>query len=318
MTTVGLEGGGVSAIDKLNGQKVLVTGASGFIGSSLLHRLSSSAVEVHAVSRKTPICDPGRTRWWVGDLTELSTVRQLLGDIQPQVVLHLASHVAGGRGLELVRPTFDSNLLTTVNVLTTATEAGCRRVVLAGSLEEPTEADGIPCSPYAAAKHAASAYARMFHALYGLPVVVLRLFMVYGPGQRDLRKLVPYVILSLLGGKSPRLMSGDRAVDWIFVEDVVDALLSAAAAPDIGGRTLDVGSGRLLTVRRVVEELVRLVNPRIQPDFGAIADRPLEQIRRADPAPTTALTGWRPSTRLEDGLKVTVEWYAEQFASGAR
>jgi nucleoside-diphosphate-sugar epimerase len=141
---------------------------------------------------------------------------------------------------------------------------------------------------------------------------------VYGPGQSDHRKLIPYVVLSLLRGESPRLMSGSRAVDWIFVEDVADALLAAAGTAAIDGETLDVGSGELITVRHIVERLVRLVDPRIQPEFGAIADRPLEQVRVADTARTEALIGWKTSTSLEDGLARTVDWYADRFAPGPR
>jgi len=96
----------------------------------------------------------------------------------------------------------------------------------------------------------------MFFALYQLPVVILRVFMVYGPGQGDLQKLVPYVITSLLKGETPRFTSGTREVDWIYVEDVVAAFLEAARAPGVEGATLDVGTGKLVTVRQVVERFV--------------------------------------------------------------
>ncbi len=87
------------------------------------------------------------------------------------------------RALDWVVPTVKNNLLSTVNLLAAAAETGCHRFVVAGSMEEPTDPlAAIPNSPYAAAKSASTAYARMFHALYDLPVVVLRLFMVYGPG----------------------------------------------------------------------------------------------------------------------------------------
>jgi UDP-glucose 4-epimerase len=152
----------------------------------------------------------------------------------------------------------------------------------------------------------------MFHALFGVPAVVLRLFMVYGPGEH-VHKLVPYVILSLLRGQAPRLMSGRREIDWVYVEDVVDALLAAAVTPGLEGRTLDVGSGHLITVREIVAELVRLVDSSIEPQFGAVADRPLEQIRTADITATMALLGWKPVTSLEEGLRRTIAWCAERL-----
>jgi len=171
----------------------------------------------------------------------------------------------------------------------------------------------VPSSPYAAAKFAASAYGRMFHALYKTPVAILRLFMVYGPGQQDLRKLVPYVTLSLLKGQTPELSSGARKVDWIYVDDVVAGYLAAATAKGVEGSTIDLGSGRLDTVRTVVEELVGLINPHVQPLFGSIPERVLEQTRTADVERSSRLLGWRTQVSLHDGLERTAEWYREQL-----
>ena len=152
----------------------------------------------------------------------------------------------------------------------------------------------------------------MFHALYQLPVVILRLFMVYGPEQQDLRKLIPYVTLCLLRGEAPELTSGQREVDWIYVDDVVDGLIAAAEASNVEGKTIDIGSGELVSVRNVVEDLTRLVNPKIDPFFGALAERPLEQVRKADVAATLAQTGWKPKTSLREGLQNTVSWYRQE------
>lgn len=298
----------------LSRQRALVTGASGFIGSALITRLLAENVEVFAVSRNPPPAGAGdRARWVQGDLQEIDVARRVFEAARPGVIYHLASHVAGARDVQLVLPTFASNLASTVNLLTVASERGCDRVVLTGSLEEPAEAQAAPSSPYAAAKHAASGYARMFHALFATPVVILRLFMVYGPGQRDVRKLIPSVILSLLQNERPRVSSGGRDIDWIFVDDVVAALIAAARTPGAIGATLDVGSGVLVPIRTVVEKLVEIVNPDLQPLFGAIPDRPLEQLRTADTARTEAVMGWRPCIELDEGLRRTVDWYAERF-----
>jgi nucleoside-diphosphate-sugar epimerase len=157
----------------------------------------------------------------------------------------------------------------------------------------------------------------MFHALYQLPVVMLRVFMVYGPAQHDLRKLIPSVILSLLRGNAPKLTSGQRPIDWVYVEDVVGGCLAAAQSPDIEGSIIDIGTGELVTIRAVVEHLVRLINPQIIPVFGAIPDRPFEQIRIADTVRSHAMMGWQPTTHLEEGLQRTLEWYEQQLRTGA-
>ncbi len=304
-------------VHKWRGQKILVTGASGFIGSHLCRRLYHGDIEVHAVSRRKPPDDQTPINWWQGDLAELETVQNLLTELKPDVIFHLASHVVGAREVNLVMPTFYSNLMSTVNLLTVAEQIGCRRIVLSGSLEEPAQDDheAIPCSPYAAAKWAGSAYARMFHALYHLPVVILRVFMVYGPGERHLQKLVPHVILALLRGESPKLSSGKREVDWVYVEDVVEGFLAAGQAEDVGGQTIDIGSGALVSIRTVVGHLNRMINSQIEPCFNALPDRPFEQVRVADIAKTQAMIGWKPKTTLEEGLRRTVHWYKQMTSA---
>jgi UDP-glucose 4-epimerase len=296
------------------GERAFVTGGSGFIGSRVVERLRREGLELHALSRTHEPGEERGVRWWRGDVADGEAVGKVFASAQPELVIHLAGETRAAREVELVRPTFEANVVGTVNVLHAAAKAGCRRVVLSGSLEEPDDAN--PSSPYAASKWAAGVYGRMFERLYGLSVVNLRLFMVYGPAQRDIRKLVPYTILSLLRGNAPRVSSGGREVDWVFVDDVAEAFVAAAATPGLDGRTLDIGSGTMHSVREVVERLTELVAPQTTPEFGAVEDRPFEQVRAADVGRTESSLGWRPSTSLDDGLARTVDWYREQLAEG--
>lgn len=297
--------------------RVLVTGAAGFIGSALCRALVRSGHEVHGASRVPR--DGAEMCWWQVDLADPDAVRRILRKVRPSVVFHLASHVSGDRALGTVLPTVRDNLLATVNVLTAACEAN-GRVILAGSMEEvdPADPTAAPGSPYAAAKTAAGTYARLFHALYGLPVVSLRVFMVYGPGQRDTTKLIPYVTTALLRGEQPLLTSGTREIDWVFVDDVVAAFIAAAQAPGAEGKSVDVGSGRLITIRSLVDRLTHLVGAQVEPLFGALDDRPLEIRRVADVGRTEALIGWRPSTPLDVGLRRTIRWFAEREKDARR
>ena len=217
-------------------------------------------------------------------------VATTLGRVRPDVVYHLAGYVSGSREIEAVLPSLRDNLVSAVNVLVAAARLGCS-VVLAGSQEEPEPAaeDPVPASPYAAAKLAVGSFARMLHALHGLQVVNLRIFMVYGPGQHDRTKLVPYVITSLLQAERPRLSSGTRPVDWVYVDDVVDAFIAASSRDDLAGATLDVGTGELVTIRAIVERIVETVGTGVEPDFGALPrastrDRPGRR-RRTDEGP---------------------------------
>jgi nucleoside-diphosphate-sugar epimerase len=209
--------------------------------------------------------------------------------------------------MALVLPTFEGEVVSTIGILMAAAGAGVKRVVLAGSLEEP-DGDAPPSSPYAAAKVASRNYARMFHLLYATPVVLTRIFMCYGPGQPSW-KFIPSTIEGLLDGKRPVVASPDRAVDWLYVSDAVAGLLAAARVPSLEGKSIDIGSGELTTIREVVEKLAALIDPSVEPEYASAAQRMHERIRRADVDETFRLTGWKPAVSLDRGL----EWTAESF-----
>lgn len=300
----------------LHDKTVLVTGANGFIGKHLCKRLLSEGATIHGVSRKKQDNQNSVIRWWRGDLSELTFTQDLIKQIQPHIIFHMSSYVVGHRELAAVQPTFHANLHGAVNLLTAASEAGCMRIVLAGSQEEPDSKQSslaVPSSPYAAAKWASSAYARMFHALYDTPVTLARIFMVYGPGQNDTKKLIPYTILSLLNDEMPKLTSGDRPIDWIYVDDVAKGLIAIAQSELLNGSTVDLGSGAQMTVREIVEKLDALIDSKIHPQFGAVATRKMEQIRVAKRKQTRELTGWKAETSIDEGLKSTIQWYRDHM-----
>lgn len=289
--------------------RVLVTGSRGFLGSALCARLEEAGADVWRLRRsgESSAAVPQELRC---DLASFEECRAALTEIAPDRILHLAGHPFGARDLDRVIPTFRDNLATTVHVLTVAAELGVGRIVLAGSLEEPEpDSDAVPTSPYAASKWAASIYAATFRRLYGLPIVTARIFMVYGPGQADPTKLVPGTCAALLRGEAPRVGSGEREVDWVFIDDVVTGLAQLGAREGLDGQTVDLGTGRLASVREVVEQLAALVPEAPPPRFGAVPDRPHERVRAADAEATRRALGWAPATALSDGLAATLAWF---------
>ena len=297
--------------------RVLVTGARGFIGAQLCRRLAEAGAILHAVSSRAEFKDPSAAVCWSGvDLADAGNVRRLVEQARPDVVFHLAGHVTGSQELGHVEATFRVNLASTVHLLTTAVEAGRCRVVLAGSMQEPDDdPKAIPCSPYAASKWACNGYARMFHHLYQLPVVIARPMMVYGPGQWDVSKLLPYVTTSLLSGTAPSVSSGARTLDWVFIDDVVTGMMMLAKGTTIVGQTIDLGSGVLTSIREIVERVATLVGSEVSVRFGAVPDRPFERPRAAQVIETQRLLGWSPKVPLDEGLIRTVAWYRETWSS---
>ena len=129
--------------------------------------------------------------------------------------------------------------------------------------------------------------------------------MVYGPGQQDHLKVIPYSIGEALAGRAPELTSGARRVDWVYVEDVVRGLLTLAESDGLEGETLDLGSGELVTVREVVERICHALGSPA-PRIGVLPDRALETTRRANVERTRERTGWQPLVGLDEGLHRTI------------
>jgi len=297
-----------------NGRRVLVTGATGFIGAHLTHRLAEAGAEVWATihpqeapERVTKL--PARATRVHLDLREARSVRRVVGGTSFDVVFHLAA-------VGVTHPTVDPKLALAVNAGGTihVLEALCRRemqrVVLAGTSQEygaREASEGLdPFNAYAASKVAAWAFGRMFWRVYALPVVTARLFQVYGPGQPT-SSLIPAAIHAALAGEDFAMTPGEQERDFIYVRDVVEGMLVVASAPGIEGQSLDLGTGIARPVRQVVEQVWRLAGGTGEIQAGALPYRPGEVMHiAADADRTAALIGWQSSTDLDDGLRETI------------
>ncbi len=295
-----------------NAGRVLVSGAAGFIGSHLCEALLARGYEVCGLIRSDKPGRDDRIRWHTLDLADHKATLWAFRNIRPDMFFHLASRVVGTRDISAVYPTFRNNALTTVNALVALAETGCQRCVFAGSLEEPDLASGetMPSSPYAAAKAASTLYGNMFSDLYQLPVINARIFMVYGPGQSDRKKVIPFSIRSFMKGEAPKFGSL-RPVDWIYVTDVVEGLIAAATSCGGVGATVELGSGSFVTVRDVILQIAELMGVEREIVFEDLEERAMEQVRSADVAETQRQIGWAPQVSLAEGLSRTIRYYRE-------
>jgi len=236
-------------------------------------------------------------------------VSRAVESCHPDVVIHLAA-VGVSDGSVDPLTALDVNVGGSIRLLEAAQRQRARRIILAGSCYEygaREASEGLdPFNIYAASKAAAWAFARAYWRATGLPVVVARLFQVYGPGQ-PAHTLVPAAVRAARAGEDFPMTPGQQERDFIFVADVVAGLLATAAAPGIDGQSLDLGAGEAHTVREVVERIWQLTAARGRILAGALPYRPAEVMRVvADAERSARLIGWRAVTPLDDGLRQTI------------
>jgi len=311
-------------MSELAGKRVLVTGATGFIGSHLTRRLVAEGARVSAFMRATSdrrsLADAlDRVSVHEVDIGDADGVSAAMARIRPEVVFHLA---AIGMSEPFISPkvAMRVNVHGTLHLLEAAHQLGVRRFVHSGTAYEygdaarsdPLAKEGLdPINIYAASKAAAWAFVRMYARTYGLPAVTMRLFAVYGPGQPP-KTLVPSAVCAALEGRDFPMTPGEQMRDFVFVSDVVEGYLRAATAPGVEGVSIDLGAGQAWTIGEVVTRLFELAGSQGKPLVGALPYRPGETMKQvADTRAARELLNWQATTSLEDGLRQTVEWYRQ-------
>jgi len=295
---------------------VLVTGAAGFIGQHLIQQLVESGSDVWAGVYPDEAPDlPSQSRRIPLDVRDRKSVQRAVESCDPDIVFHLAAVGVTDPGVDPAL-TLTVNAGGAINVLEALRGRNVRRIVLTGTCHEygaREAAEGLdPFNAYAASKVAAWAFGRMYWRAYDLPVVTVRPFQVYGPGQPS-HTLIPAAIRAALSGEDFPMTPGEQERDFIYVQDIVDGMLVAAQAPEVEGRSLDLGTGAVRPIRSVVQRIWGLVGGVGEIHPGALPYRPGAVMHLAADAERTAqLTGWRAQVGLEEGLRRTISWLRVQ------
>ena len=250
----------------------LITGAAGFLGSSLANQLAREGHQVRGLddlSTGDPQALAPDVHFTRGDVNDRPKLWTLLQEVD--VVYHLAARVSVQESILYPRDYNAANVGGTVSLMEAMRDVGVRRVVLAssGAVYGDIEAQPLretvtpnPRSPYAVSKLAAEYYVRTIGRLWGIETVSLRIFNAYGPGQHlpaSHPPVVPYFLRQALrGGTLVVHGSGDQTRDYLYVDDVVSAMVAASTAPDINGLVINVGSGVELSVRELVKQVLEV------------------------------------------------------------
>jgi UDP-glucuronate 4-epimerase len=315
----------------------LVTGGAGFIGSHVCERLLRSGHAVWALDDLNPFYDPrlkrrnlreiqapGKPLEFVqGDITNRGDVEELIGRVKFDQIIHLAAR-AGVRP-SLAEPALYQrvNVEGTVNVLEGARHAGITKIIIASSssvyganLKVPfSESDPIagPISPYAASKLAAEALGHVYHHLYGLDVVMLRLFTVYGERQRP--DLAIHKFASLITAGKPIPVFGDpdkSGRDYTYIGDILDGIMACTAA-EFGYEIFNLGESQTITLSRMIALLEQALGKKAVIDRQPVqpGDVPLTF---ADISKAGARLGYHPRVKFERGISLFAEWFKKNAA----
>lgn len=315
------------------GKRVLVTGAGGFIGSHLAERLVTLGATTRALVHYNAL---GSWGWLdhspmrrdlevvAGDICDRDSVRDAIDGVD--IVFHLAALIAIPYSYRAPASYVRTNIDGTLNVLQVARDLGIERLVHTSTSEVYGTARYTPIdeahplqgqSPYSASKIGADKMAEAFRLSFGLPVVTVRPFNTFGPRQ-SARAVLPTIMSQCLAGRTVKLGKLSPTRDLNFVANTVDGFVLAASAPGAVGHTLNLGSGREISIGDLArltasiagcDVTIEADDARLRPE-GSEVERLL-----ADGSLAKAVLGWEPLVSLEDGLRQTLEWMRSNVGS---
>lgn len=314
--------------------RVLVTGADGFIGSHLTEELVKSGEKVTAFC----LYNSFGTLGWIDTLPKeiRSEIEIFTGDVRDpngvrtamrgqQRVFHLAALIAIPFSYHSPDSYVDTNIKGTLNVLNAARELGTERVMVTSTSEVYGTAQYVPIdekhpfqgqSPYSATKIGADRLAESFYRSFDLPVTIVRPFNTYGPRQSG-RAVIPTIISQLLAGQQEiHLGKLSPTRDFNFVKDTAHGFMAIADCPAAIGQELNIATGEEHSIGDLANELIAQINPsakivceeeRLRPEKSEV-NRLL-----GDSTKMRALTGWKPEYTFEQGLAETVAWIRDNL-----
>lgn len=308
-------------------KRVIVTGASGFVGACLARALILEGHEVHLILR------PGYNPWRIvalqkqvhlhlASLTDTVALAQVVAQIKPDWVFHLATYGAYSYQDDM-RLALETNFSGTVNLVEACLKTGFEAFVNTGSSSEygfkdhpPREDEPVePNSYYAVGKASSTLFCRFTSQRLNVPISTLRLYSAFGPYEEP-TCLIPALAINGLQGDFPPLVNPDVARDYIYVADVVNAFMLLVQNPDrIKGEVYNLGTGLQLSLSQVVETVRKVLVIKTEPVWGSMPDRQWDtNIWVANNTKIREKLGWEPQYSFEQGFRATIEWLKQNPA----
>lgn len=305
----------------------LITGATGFIGAALTHRLAKRKnvkinLIVKASSKKWRLNDIiNKVRIHHHDLQNLQSLKRIVKKIKPDFIFHFAAYGAYP-AQDDIQKAVDTNIKGTINLVESCVQNKFKMLINVGSSSEygfkkkPMKESNLlePNSNYAVTKACGTLYCQYLAKQKKIPIITVRPFSVYGQFEEPTR-LVPTLIYGCLNGKMPPLVSPKTARDFIYIEDFLDVCEKLANLVDFSGEIFNIGSGRQQTIRDVVSNVVKLTNFKGEIKWGSMPNRQWDsRCWVADVSKVKKALKWQPKYNLSQGLKASVKWFKEHQA----
>lgn len=297
----------------LNQKRILITGASGFIGTSLSDRLGKMGAKVIKVSRT------GGNGIKM-DILNYKKIKDLIKKEKIQVVIHLASEAIVEKGQEDPYITFTVNTQGTLNILESARINKVERVIIAstahvyGDNKIPYMESYVPrpTRPYETSKACADLIAMSYAQTYKMSVLIPRFVNIYGPGDLNFTRLIPRTIKSVIEDKSPQMWGEGTLRDYLFIEDALKAYVRLCTIED---RKIEkeyiynFGTGEIISVENLIKKIIRTMGANLK--IEKVKTERTNEIKKQYVSWEKAkeVLDWNPKTSLDEGLKKTIDWY---------
>jgi dTDP-glucose 4,6-dehydratase len=312
--------------------KVLVTGGSGFIGSHLIPKLVELEHNVYSLERyvtgRYVLGGTRAVKTLFGDLRDHFAVRKIIHEVQPEVVIHLASVSPVSYSYDHPVEVIETNVLGTVNLA----ESCLRQVphfkhfLFAGTSEEYGNHENVPLketselrsnSPYGVSKVAADNYLQYMRDAYDFPVTILRNFNTYGR-KDNTHFVVERTIVQMLQGKSAKLGNPTPIRDLMYVEDHVNSYMTCLDCEKAIGETFNFCTGRGVSIAQLVELIKELTDFKSEIIWNSIPERPLDiNVLIGDYSKAKRILGWEPKFTLEEGLELSINFWKNNSFEGS-